>query len=70
MDYTKEHLAAVRRARASNVRTVRHGDNEVTYKSDAELAAVEQQILADLARQTGGGAIVRHIRVRQAGRGY
>lgn len=40
-------LAVLRKARASGVRKVKHGEREMEYRSDAELASA----IADLERQ-------------------
>ena len=46
----------LRSARLSGVRTTRFGDDEVTYKSDAEMAVALASIEADIAALTRGNA--------------
>lgn len=70
MPYTQADLDAVRRARASGVRSVRQGDQEVTYKTDAEMAAAEKAILDELARSDATTPIRRRVYLRQGSRGY
>lgn len=70
MAYTQADLDAVRKARASGVRSVRQGDQEVTYKSDQEMAAAEKAILDELARTDVTTPIRRRVYLRQVGRGY
>lgn len=48
-------LEALRKARASGVRKVKHGEREMEYRSDAELAAA----IADLERQVAAASQVR-----------
>ena len=45
----QEYLDALRRARYQGVRVVQKGDESVRYGSDAEMAAAEAAITAEIA---------------------
>lgn len=46
-DYTDEQLAAIRRAFASGVTRVRHGDSETSYRSLEEMERILKTVEAD-----------------------
>lgn len=46
--YTEADLTAIRTARMRGTRSVQYGDRSVVYTSDAEMKAVEQDILKEL----------------------
>jgi hypothetical protein len=52
-----DRLEALRKARASGVRSIQHGDTKTEFRSDAEIAAaiadVERQIAAAQGRSRG-----------------
>lgn len=70
MAYTQADLDAVRKARASGIRSVKQSDQEVVYKSDQEMAAAEKAILDELARTSIVTPIKRQVYLRTCGRGY
>jgi len=47
-NYTTEELAAVRKAIASGAMRVDYADRSVMYRTQAELLALEQRMMADL----------------------
>jgi hypothetical protein len=52
VNYTEADLTLIRAARLRGVRTVQFADRSVTYASDAEMRAVENDIKASLAANT------------------
>ena len=52
MAFTEADLTAIRAARLRGIRTVQYADRSVTYSSDAEMKAVENDILKELATAT------------------
>lgn len=50
MAYTSADLLAVQTARKRGIRTVQFADRQVTYSSDAELRALEQDIKHELSQ--------------------
>ena len=54
-------IAALKEARYSGHARVRHGDRDITFKSDAEMASAIQAAEAELAAQSGGGRKVFYV---------
>lgn len=55
-------IAALKKSRASGVRSVQHGDTRTEYKTDAEMAAALAALEAELAGVQGRG-VLRQIRM-------
>ncbi len=53
LDDLQSLLDALRKARATGVHSVKHGDTETVYKSDAEMAAAEAALLSLIASFSG-----------------
>lgn len=51
----RAQIAALRKARASGLSSIRHRDRELRYKSDADMASAIRDLEDQLADQTGGG---------------
>ncbi len=56
IDDLQSRLDALRKARASGVHSVKHGDTETVYKSDAEMAAAEAALLSLIAAFSGSSS--------------
>ena len=54
-------LAALKEARFSGHQRVRFGDRDVTYKSDAEMAAAIRALEAEIAAEAGNGRKVHYF---------
>jgi hypothetical protein len=54
MAYTQAQIDALKRAIASGVLTVRHGDEQVTYRSIAEM----RQVLKDMEAEVNPDSVV------------
>lgn len=61
MSWTQADLDALKAARAKGVKKVRIGEEEVEYRSDAEMASVQRAIEADLGVSTSGSRVVRPV---------
>lgn len=57
-------LEKLREVRANGVRTTRFGEDEVTFRSDAELAAAIADLERQLAETTTGRTLPRIINIR------
>lgn len=53
MAWTQAHLDALRDARASGALRVKFADREVTYRSDAEMKALEAEMQAEIQKASG-----------------
>lgn len=70
MAHTPQDLAALNRAIASGERRVRFGDQEVEYRSTAELIAARNDVARALAASLNEGLLSgRRFYVHQSGRG-
>ena len=54
-------IAALKQARYSGHSRVRHGDRDITFKSDAEMESAIRAGEAELAAQNGGGRQVHYF---------
>jgi len=54
-------LVALKAARYSGHSRVRHGDRDLTFRSDAELAAAISALEMEIAAESGSGRRVHYI---------
>ena len=70
MAHTKQDLAALNRAIASGEKRVRFGDQEVEYRSTAELLAARNDVARALAASLANGLLSgRRFYIHQSGKG-
>lgn len=60
--WTPEQLAALREARATGALTVRFADRQVTYRSDAEMKALEAEMVAAIEGAAGAKRRTKMVR--------
>jgi len=54
-------LASLKAARYSGHQRVRHGDRDITYKSDDEMDAAIRALEAEIAADAGNGRKVHYV---------
>jgi len=54
-------LASLKAARYSGHQRVRHGDRDIVFKTDAEMAAAISALEAEIAAESGGGRKVHYF---------